>query len=182
MLSVSYTRRKGQDFFMSIFENTVMIKKRPSYGQLFAQYLLIALTILSALGTILFSPLGLFVPTVLFAVFAYFMHGSCDMEYEYTYIEGELDIDKIKAKRKRKKVAKIDLDELILIAPQGSGELNQYRGNSDVNKLKAVSGRPDAKIYDVVYRDNNTIHIISFEPDEKMIDTLHKRYMRKVIL
>lgn len=108
MLSVSYTRRKGQDFFMSIFENTVMIKKRPSYGQLFAQYLLIALTILSALGTILFSPLGLFVPTVLFAVFAYFMHGSCDMEYEYTYIEGELDIDKIKAKRKRKKVAKID--------------------------------------------------------------------------
>ena len=97
MLSVSYTRRKGQDFFMSIFENTVMIKKRPSYGQLFAQYLLIALTILSALGTILFSPLGLFVPTVLFAVFAYFMHGSCDMEYEYTYIEGELDIDKIKA-------------------------------------------------------------------------------------
>ena len=103
---------------MSIFENTVMIKKRPSYGQLFAQYLLIALTILSALGTILFSPLGLFVPTVLFAVFAYFMHGSCDMEYEYTYIEGELDIDKIKAKRKRKKVAKIDLDELILIAPQ----------------------------------------------------------------
>ena len=57
MLSVSYTRRKGQDFFMSIFENTVMIKKRPSYGQLFAQYLLIALTILSALGTILFSPL-----------------------------------------------------------------------------------------------------------------------------
>ena len=72
--------------------------------------------------------------------------------------------------------------KVILIAPQGSGELNQYRGNSDVKKLKAVSGRPDAKIYDVVYRDNNTIHIISFEPDEKMIDTLHKRYMRKVIL
>lgn len=173
---------KGQDFFMSIFENTVMIKKRPSYGQLFAQYLLIALAVLCGIGTLTISPLGLFIPTVLFAVFAYVMHGSCDMEYEYTYIEGELDIDKIKAKRKRKKVAKIDLDELILVAPAGSGELNQYSRNNDVKKLKAVSGRPDAKIYDIVYRDNNTIHIMSFEPDEKMIDTIHKRYMRKVIL
>lgn len=167
---------------MSIFENTVMIKKRPSYGQLFLQYLFIAFAILCGLGTITISPLGLFVPTVLFAFFAYLMHGSCDVEYEYTYIEGELDIDKIKAKRKRKKVAKIDLDELILIAPEGSGELNQYYRTSDSKKKKAVSGKPNAKIYDVVYRENNTTSIISFEPDEKMLDTLRKRYTRKVLL
>ena len=167
---------------MSIFENTVMVTRRPSYGQLFAKYLFIVLAVVCGVGTLIISPLGLIVPTILFVVFAYLMMGVCDVELEYTYIEGELAIDKIKAKRKRKKIAKIDLEDLILIAPAGSGELNSYYQSNDLKKIDATSKKADRKIYDLVYRHNNSNEIISFEPDQNMLDAIRVKHMRKVIL
>lgn len=167
---------------MSIFENTVMVNKRPSYWQVFFRYLFIVLAALCAFGTLFLSPLLFVTPTVLFLCFAYLLHNASDVEYEYTYIEGELDIDKIKAKRKRKKVAKIDLDELILIAPHGSDELNQYSRSSDCKRINATSRKQGKKIYDVVYHHDSTTELVSFEPNEKMLETIRTRHPRKVII
>lgn len=167
---------------MSVFENTVMVNRRPSYGQLFLKYLCFAVTVFLAIGVIYVSPLLFFIPTVLMAFVTYQVHTSCSLEYEYTYIEGELDIAKIKAKRKRKELAQIDLDNLILIAPKGSGELNTYHNNKENKVLDATSKRPDCKVYEIVYRKNSSQFIVYFEPDENILNLIRARYMSKVIL
>ena len=40
---------------MSVFENTVMVNRRPSYGQLFLKYLCFVVTVFFAMGIIVFS-------------------------------------------------------------------------------------------------------------------------------
>ncbi|MCF2642649.1 MAG: hypothetical protein PUB46_04050 [Lachnospiraceae bacterium] len=167
---------------MSVFENTVMVNRRPSYGQLFLKYLCFVVTVFFAMGIIVISPMLFFLPTIIMAFLTYQANASCSLEYEYTYIDGELDIAKIKAKRKRKELAQVDLDNLILIAPKGSGELNAYHNDKDTKILDATSKRPDHKVYEVVYRKNSSQFIIYFEPDENLLNLIRTKYMSKVIL
>ena len=81
---------------MSVFENTVMVNRRPSYGQLFLKYLCFVVTVFFAMGIIVISPMLFFLPTIIMAFLTYQANASCSLEYEYTYIDGELDIAKIK--------------------------------------------------------------------------------------
>ena len=166
---------------MSIFENTVMIQRKSSYAQLFVKYLLIVLTVIALLASLFLIPILIF-PTILLGVGAYFAMFSAETEFEYTYIEGELAIDKIKAKRRRKKVAKIDMEELMIIAPKGSGELNSYYQNKDCKHVDASANEPDHKIYDAVYRHGSSMEILSFEPDQNILDKIRMKYPRKIIM
>lgn len=165
---------------MSIFENTVMVKRKSSYVQLFIKYLLFVLTALFFIASMFISPL-LFVFFIALGVASYFYMLSSDLEFEYTYIEGELAIDKIKAKRKRKKVTKIDMDELMLIAPKGHRDLNSYYNNKDCKQVNATSNDSTHKVYDAVYRHGSSMEIISFEPDENILDKIRVKHPRKVI-
>lgn len=165
---------------MSIFENTVMVKRKASFAQLFLKYLLYVLTALFFLASIVISPL-LFVLFIALGVASYFYTLSSDLEYEYTYIEGELAIDKIKSKSRRKKVTKIDMDELMIIAPKGHRELNSYYNNKDCKQINVTSNEPGRKIYDAAYRHGSSMEIISFEPDDNILDKIRTKYPRKVI-
>ena len=167
---------------MSVFENTVMVNRRPSYGQLFLKYLTFIVTVFLAVGTIMVSPMLLFIPTVIMAFLTHLAYCACFVEYEYTYIEGELDIAKIKAKRKRKEIAQIDLDNLILIAPTGSGELNAYHQGNVAYSYDATSKKSDGKVYEMVYRRNNTQAILYFEPNDNILNLIRTKHMSKVIL
>ena len=52
------------------------------------------------------------------------MFRNLNVEYEYVFVNGDLDIDKIMNKARRKRMFSVDADQMELLAPVGSVELN----------------------------------------------------------
>lgn len=169
---------------MSIFENTILVNKKASLVNTIGRIITIALLIMF-LG-LTFSPIapGLFLaPAIIMGVIFYFLHLGSQTEYEYTYIEGRLSFAKIKAKRRRKELAKIEMEEVLLLAPEKAPELNSYHNGQQKAVCKNyTSGYGGREIYEVVYKLGEGIGIIRFEPDLNMLEMMQPRNMRKVII
>lgn len=167
---------------MSIFENTVMVKRKPTVGRRAAMYATLFVAILMAAAAVMLNLLLFFTPTIVMFIVYYFVHKYSDQEFEYTYIEGEIDIDRISAKSRRKSIAKIDTEDLLLIAPEGNGELRTYENQASIDRKDCTSGYPDRRIYKLVYKSGKGIGMISFEPDENFLSMIRQRNARKVII
>ena len=167
---------------MSIFENTVMVSQKVSTARKAAVCACAGLTVAALVAAIILNPYLFMIPALLFAVLWYFVRKFGEIEYEYTYIDGELDIDRIRSKSRRKGVASIDMEDLLMIAPQGSGELNNSYRDDSAAKKDCSSRTADAKKYDVVFKSGKGISIITFEPDQNMLDMIRIKNARKVIL
>ncbi len=165
---------------MSIFENTVLVEKKQTLANKIGFTVLVVLTVFCLYVSLFISPI-LFAPAIAFGVFAYLVHSNSKIEYEYTYIEGRLSIARIKAKKKRKELAQIEMEEVLLIAPGSSHELDAYKNNQAV-KSACVSGEKDAKIYQVVYKGKGGLNMMAFEPDRNMLEMIQGRNPRKVII
>ena len=140
---------------MSIFENTVLVDKKVSVVNVILRYLCIALAIFCVLVSIIVYPGILLVPAIIFAVFWYLLKIASQIEWEYTYIEGRLSFARIKAKRKRKNVAKIEMEEVVLIAPSTAHELYNYHNNNQVSVKDCSSKQSGAKTYEVIYKNGS---------------------------
>lgn len=167
---------------MSIFENTVLVNKKPSIGNKIGGWICIVLIALCLYVSFFLVPGVFLVPAILIGVIWYLLYINSQIEYEYTYIEGRLSIARIKAKRKRKELARIELEEVILIAPTASHELDSYFSNNQINRKACISGLPDAHTYQVVYKSGNAINMLEFEPDQNMLEMIQSRNPRKVLI
>ena len=114
---------------------------------------------------------------VAFGVASYFLKMFVDIEFEYLYIDKELQIDRILAKNKRKRMETLDLNELEVLAPIRSHELDRYR-NREMKKADYSSGDEshDSQKYMLVINDRQII----FEPTEEMVKTIRTFAPRKV--
>ena len=74
------------------------------------------------------------------------------------------------------------MEELMLIAPKGSAELNGYYNNKDCKRIDATSNEPNRKLYDAAYRSGSSLEILTFEPDSNILDKIRLKYPRKVIM
>ena len=168
---------------MSVFENTTMIqqKKTPMRWAVEIVVLFAAICLTIAMILLFVSPLIFFLPTVLLFVAFYFIHKYNYIEYEYTWIEGQLDVDRIYAKSRRKSVAKIDMEDLIIIAPEGSREVSNYERDSTVTCRDCSTRLPENKKYEAIYKDTKGTYRILFEPDENILDLISVRNPRKVV-
>ncbi|MDD6481500.1 MAG: hypothetical protein PUF65_04355 [Lachnospiraceae bacterium] len=166
---------------MNIFENTVLVDRKVSVGNIIARYACIALAVLCVLVSIVAIP-GLFlVPAILFAVIWYLLRTEAQTEWEYCYIEGRLTIARIKAKRKRKTIARIEMEEVVIIAPSDAQELRQYHSNAQFKVKNCTSGNVDAHPYEVIYKKEDGLKAVSFEPDENMLDMFCRNYAKRVV-
>ena len=166
---------------MSIFENSVMIKsKRSPMNLVLIVLMFVGIVVFSVLAVLLFEPLLFFVAFGAAAgAFALLKYG--DLEHEYIWIEGQLDIDRIYGKSRRKNMARIDAEELLLIAPEGSGELTHYEQEAS-KRLNCSSRIPQNKKYKVAYNSSRGITVVTFEPDQNLLDLIRVRNGRKVIV
>ena len=112
-----------------------------------------------------------------FGVACYFISLYSSVEYEYLYVDKELQIDCILAKSKRKKRETLDLNELVILAPVRSHELDRYR-NGNYKKADYSSGEEanEQKKYMLIVNDKQII----FEPTEELVKTIHMFAPRKV--
>lgn len=125
----------------------------------------------------LFGMLWCVIFAIAFGVANYFISLYGNVEYEYTYVDKELQIDCILNRNKRKVREKIDLNELTVLAPVCSHELDRYR-NGNYKKADYSSGEEvnEQNRYMLIVDDKQII----FEPTEELVKTIRMFAPRKV--
>ena len=113
----------------------------------------------------------------IFGLMCYFLTLRNKVEYEYLYVDKELQIDRITNQSKRKKMETLDLNQLEILAPIRSHELDSYRkrGGSTLDYSSGEEDR-DAQKYMLVIGDKKVI----FEPTPELVQTIRMFAPRKV--
>lgn len=162
---------------MSDFYTEQLIKKRTDGKDIAMKILLIAVTVISFFIAFL-MPFLLLLPIVLIAA-DIFLFRRMDVEYEYIYINGDLDIDKVMHKEKRKHMLSMNVQDMELLAPEGSFQLQSYRTGKVYDYSSgdpAATGR-----YVLVFtRSGETVKVL-FEPNRDLVEGFFLLAPRKVI-
>lgn len=103
------------------------------------------------------------------------------LEYEYSYFDGEFRFAKIISKQKRKELIGYEADNIVVIAPKGDRSVYQYENNPQVKTRDLTSGKKDAKVYAMVAKVEEGLHMTLFEPDEQYLDAVCIKYRQKVV-
>ena len=117
---------------------------------------------------------GLILAIVLGAA-SYLLNLFNSVEFEYLYVDKELQIDRILARSKRKRMETLDLNQLEILAPLRSHQLDGYR-RGNYKKADYSSGKEENKKYMLIVNDKQVI----FEPTEELVKTVHMFAPRKV--
>ena len=109
----------------------------------------------------------------------YFVSPMFKIDYEYIFCDGQIDFDRISGGEKRKTMLKIDMDNVEVMAPVRSHELDSY--NSQNFTVKDFSSKnADARLYCLfTSKDNQRLKVI-FEPSDTMLDYAKQKAPRKV--
>ncbi|NLC20012.1 MAG: hypothetical protein GX757_12515 [Clostridiales bacterium] len=102
-----------------------------------------------------------------------------NVEYEYIFVDGQIDFDRITGKSRRKTMLRIDMEEVEIIAIQGSHSLDPYK-NIQCVKMDFTSGAKDAKPYIAIANKNGKKYMIAFEPNELMLTMIKQKSPRKL--
>ena len=100
-------------------ENFVFVPRKFSGWDKAATIIFFVLTCLSLVAAMLLAPTLFLIPAIIFGVLWYVFGFRSYTEYEYTYFDGEFRIAKIKNKSRRKKVAVVNMEDVLMIAPKG---------------------------------------------------------------
>lgn len=162
---------------MSDLYTEKLIKRKTPASENAMRAVLIAATALSAVG-IVFTPFA--IPAlVALAAADFIMIPRFDLEYEYLYVNGELDIDKIMSKTKRKHVASFSVNNLELLAPYQSHELDAFKNDRAVQVFDCSSGQ-NQDVYGMVMIEEGAKKLLIFEPNEIMVHDIKRRSPRRV--
>ena len=163
-----------------MFENSVLVKKQRTMGMTVAG----VLCILGMLVCFLFgivAPFVFSIPGIGLGIAGVVILFYNDTEYEYYYLDGDFRVTKIKNRSRRKRLIDIALDKAVIIAPEGSESLEQYRRNREVFHYDYSSGKHDENSYGLVYNSEDGTVLIYFEPDEKMLNAMRMKYPRMIM-
>jgi hypothetical protein len=72
------------------------------------------------------------------------------------------------------------MEEVIQIAPAGDHSIYQYENDRSVKVTRYTTSQKDAKIYVLVVKVQEGLELVYFEPDEKYLDAVCKKYGYKV--
>lgn len=141
-------------------------------------FCVILLTFILLILIILFPWFQIIFPAILvFALYiGYRMLKSLNVEFEYAVTNNELDIDTIRGKAVRKRIFECDLRNIEAFRPAGSSEFG-HSFNTSQKYISCVSNK-DAKAYEFLASYKEKKVIISFEPNEEMLEHITK-YLKR---
>ncbi len=122
-----------------------------------------------------------FIPSLLFIMLWIWMTFYSFTEYEYTYFDGDLRFARIRNKARRKRIAEINMEDVIQIAPKGDRSVYKYENDRSVTYKNVTSGDPDAKIYEIICKGERSVVRYEFEPDDEMLEAMRMKYSRVII-
>lgn len=162
-----------------MLEVYVLVEKQKSLVMKFLAILCFAIGAYFMYATLV----GLFIffaIAIPFLALGWFLH-TRSIEYEYSYFDGDFRFAKIISKQKRKELIGYEADNIIVIAPKTDRSIYQYENNPQVKTRDLTSGKKDAKVYAMVSKVEEGLHMTLFEPDEKYLDAVCVKYRQKVV-
>ena len=162
-------------------EKLVIVPRKNAGGHKIGMIVFFVLTCLCLLLSMFVTPIIFLVPTILFGVIWYLFAFRSEVEYEYTYYDGDLRFAKIKNKSKRKKIANINMEDVMTIAPKGDRSVYKYENDKNITFKNIASGEQGNKVYELVCKGEKGIERFEFEPDEDMLNEIMVKYPRAVI-
>ncbi|MBR2046171.1 MAG: hypothetical protein IJ958_08575 [Agathobacter sp.] len=122
-----------------------------------------------------------FAVAIPFLAIAWYIHTKYT-EFEYSYFDGEFRFAKIFNKQKRKELRGYNVEDVIVIAPEGDRSLHNYEKNPQVKTRDLSSGyKNEGKVYCLVAKTEERYEMTKFEPDERYLDAVCIKYRQKVI-
>ena len=103
-----------------------------------------------------------------------------NIAYEYSFTSGDLDIDKLISDYKRKHLMTVIFDQIEIIAPENSFELNAYQ-YGQYRTYHYDANDPMLKNYVIVANIDNAHARIIFTPNDKMLGQMRQFAPRKVV-
>lgn len=162
------------------------VKKRPTIGSFFAKAGLILLVCVLFFFAAVFSSVNIIGYVAMLAASAlliglFYIIPKFNVDYEYIFVDGQIDFDLILGGNKRKRGMRIDFENVEVMAPEKSHELDSF--NRQQFKLKDYSShdKTSADRYVIFYRLGEKLTKIIFEPNQKLIDCAKQKSPRKVI-
>ncbi|MDF2943432.1 MAG: hypothetical protein K0S01_2290 [Herbinix sp.] len=116
---------------------------------------------------------------VVIIVVLVFLFPKLNVEYEYVFVDGQLDFDRITGKAKRKTILRVDMEQMEIVAPEGSHALDGYT-YVQYEKKDFSSGDKTSKPYIIIASVEDKKYRITFEPTEKMITMMRQKSPRKI--
>lgn len=116
---------------------------------------------------------------IVIAVIMIFLFPRLNVEYEYVFVDGQIDFDRISGKAKRKTALRIDMEQVEVIAPEGSHALDGYT-HVQFEKKDFSSGDKNIKPYIIIANKEEKKYRIVFEPNEKMLTMIKQKSPRKI--
>ena len=135
--------------------------------------------ILLLLATFL-SPIIFFIPALIMIAVWVYLGYTTNIEFEYTYFDGELRFAKITNKARRKKIAEINMEDVLILAPKGDRAVYKYENDKNMKCKNLCSGSEDARVYELIAKDGEKLTRFEIEPDEEMLNAICVKYARVV--
>lgn len=154
----------------------ILVKKKSSPWLKVAQIVTAILTVFFVFVMLIGALWGLIFATAC-GVACYFISMHSVVEYEYLYVDKEIQIDRILARSKRKRMETLDLNQMEILAPAYSHELDSYRhGNYVKADYSSKEEQKEKAVYVLIVNGKQ----IKFEPTEEMVKTIKMFAPRKV--
>ena len=162
-------------------EKLVIIPKLVTSGKKMMTIVLFVIACILLLLSTFVSPLLFFLPAILVMVLWVWQGFFSNVEFEYTYFDGDLRFAKIRNKAKRKKIADINMEDVVILAPKGDRGVYKYENDKNLKCINLTSGRADAKVYELIVKNEEGFMRIEFEPDEEILNAMMVKYARIIV-
>lgn len=153
------------------------VKRKETTKSMLLRALLVMGIVIGALLVMIGSYIG--IAGIILVIVTVFLFPRLNIEYEYVFVDGQLDFDRITGKAKRKTMLRIDLEQVDIIAPEGSHALDSYN-NGTYEKKDYSSGDKSVKPYIIIANKEDRKYRIAFEPNEKMLAMIKQKSPRKL--
>ena len=102
------------------------------------------------------------------------------LEYEYIFTSGDLDIDVLIGNYKRKTRMSLSMENITLVAPENSYELDGYRRNPNSHRYDFSANNVMQTNYIIIGNWNNQQIYVKFTPNEQILDAMFRTSPNKV--
>lgn len=153
------------------------VKRKETTKSMLLRTLLVMGIVIGVLLVLVGSYIGM--AGIVLVIVMVFLFPRLNIEYEYVFVDGQLDFDRITGKAKRKTMLRIDLEQVEIIAPEGSHALDSYN-NVSYEKKDFSSGDKSIKPYIIIANKENQKYRVAFEPNEKMLAMIKQKSPRKL--
>lgn len=148
----------------------VVQRQIPAAGKVMRVVMIVLTVLIGILGVLTLVLLPAFILSIIFTIM---FCNKLKIEYEYSYADGILTIDRITNGKKRKQCLELGLERVKRICPYGQED--------DPGSIEAAvlvddyaSGRPDARVYSLLFEVNGKRSKVIFEPDDKMLNAIRQ--------